>query len=173
MQCKSLYSHGISWTQPPSLPFLPFHLLHLQLLILPKPTLHIQRWSSPEPILFTFKTPTLTAFPRVHFSNAFTACTRSQPIPQAWSWATALTTYSFTFSPREACSVKDSKAKVSPGNLEETCDSTDTFHVIEFSHIPADPLKEVYYRKIVCKVCPKKADPDRTRITIRICYQGT
>ena len=29
-----------------------------------------------------------------------------------------------------------------------------------------DILKYVTYRKLVCDVCPTKADPDRTRITV-------
>eukprot|EP00804_Cyclotella_cryptica_P006571 CCRYP_021176-RA/>CCRYP_021176-RA protein AED:0.48 eAED:0.43 QI:0/0/0/0.85/0/0/7/0/757 len=52
---------------------------------------------------------------------------------------------------------------------------TNTFHVIIFSDIPPDRLKEVCYSNVVCKVHPEKADPDRTRITIagnRICYPG-
>eukprot|EP00956_Cyclotella_meneghiniana_P023402 scaffold45578_cov41-Cyclotella_meneghiniana.AAC.1 len=54
-------------------------------------------------------------------------------------------------------------------------DGTDTFHVIDFSDIPADRVKEICYSNVVCKVRPEKADPDRTRITIagnRICYPG-
>eukprot|EP00804_Cyclotella_cryptica_P017724 CCRYP_001164-RA/>CCRYP_001164-RA protein AED:0.37 eAED:0.27 QI:0/0/0/1/0.33/0.25/4/0/1265 len=52
---------------------------------------------------------------------------------------------------------------------------TDTFHVINFSDIPPDRLREVCYSNVVCKVRPEKDDPDRTRITIagnRICYPG-
>ena len=52
---------------------------------------------------------------------------------------------------------------------------TDTFHVINFSDIPTDRLKEVCYSNVVCKVRPEKDDPNRTRITIagnRICYPG-
>eukprot|EP00804_Cyclotella_cryptica_P019534 CCRYP_014300-RA/>CCRYP_014300-RA protein AED:0.25 eAED:0.24 QI:0/0/0/0.8/0.25/0/5/0/514 len=54
-------------------------------------------------------------------------------------------------------------------------DGTNTFHVINFSDIPPNRLKEVCYSNVVCKVRPEKDDPDRTRITIagnRICYPG-
>jgi hypothetical protein len=54
-------------------------------------------------------------------------------------------------------------------------DGTDTFHVINFSDIPPDRLKQVCYSNVVCKVRPEKDDPARTRITIagnRICYPG-
>eukprot|EP00804_Cyclotella_cryptica_P028661 CCRYP_008183-RA/>CCRYP_008183-RA protein AED:0.20 eAED:0.05 QI:0/0/0/0.66/1/1/6/0/1274 len=54
-------------------------------------------------------------------------------------------------------------------------DGTNTFHVINFSNIPPDRLKEVCYSNVVCKVRPEKDDPDRTQITIagnHICYPG-
>ena len=52
---------------------------------------------------------------------------------------------------------------------------TNTFFLIRFEDIPADRRKETTYTKMVCKVRPKKTDPNRTRITIggnRICFPG-
>ena len=52
---------------------------------------------------------------------------------------------------------------------------TDTFYVIDNEDIPLDRRKEITYSKVVCKVHPKKSDPDRTHVTIggnHICYPG-
>ena len=43
---------------------------------------------------------------------------------------------------------------------------TDTLHVIDYKNIPMDHRKEITYTKFVCLVCPKKSDPNHTRITI-------
>ena len=52
---------------------------------------------------------------------------------------------------------------------------TDTFQVICYADIPVDRLKEIINTKVVCEVCPYKADPHRMRITIEgniIFYHG-
>jgi hypothetical protein len=52
---------------------------------------------------------------------------------------------------------------------------TNTFCLIDYNNIPLHKRKEICHTMVVCKVCPKKDDPDRTRITIggnRICYPG-
>eukprot|EP00804_Cyclotella_cryptica_P029094 CCRYP_005281-RA/>CCRYP_005281-RA protein AED:0.19 eAED:0.20 QI:0/0/0/0.71/0.16/0/7/0/1210 len=50
---------------------------------------------------------------------------------------------------------------------------TNTFHIINFSDIPPNRLKEVCYSNVVCKVHPEKDDPDRTRITIAATASAT
>jgi hypothetical protein len=52
---------------------------------------------------------------------------------------------------------------------------TNTFFLIDYQDIPSHKHKEICHTTVVCKVCPEKYDPDRTRITIggnRICYPG-
>ena len=50
---------------------------------------------------------------------------------------------------------------------------TGTLIIIRYENIPADWIKDVTYKKVVCKLKPHKDDPNRTHITIgknRICY---
>jgi hypothetical protein len=52
---------------------------------------------------------------------------------------------------------------------------TNTFFLIDYQDIMSHKRKEICHTTVVCKVCPEKDDPDRTRITIggnRICYPG-
>jgi hypothetical protein len=52
---------------------------------------------------------------------------------------------------------------------------TNTFYIIDYKDIPSHKHKEICHTMVVCKVCPEKDDPNRTRITIggnRICYPG-
>eukprot|EP00804_Cyclotella_cryptica_P008093 CCRYP_004577-RA/>CCRYP_004577-RA protein AED:0.41 eAED:0.41 QI:0/-1/0/1/-1/1/1/0/231 len=62
---------------------------------------------------------------------------------------------------------------INDSGTNQCIQGTDTFYVTDYNNIPFDRPKEITYSKVVCKVCPEKSDPDRTRITIggnRICY---
>ena len=51
----------------------------------------------------------------------------------------------------------------------------DTFCAIRIKNIPRDRRKGITFTKVVCKLRPKKEDPNRTRITImgnRVVYAG-
>ena len=52
------------------------------------------------------------------------------------------------------------------GNVKRV-KGTNTFFLIRSEGIPANRRKETTYTKVVCKVCPEKSDPNRTRINIR------
>ena len=63
----------------------------------------------------------------------------------------------------------------SPNGLGKRVKGANTSFLIRFEDIPADRRKEITYTKVVCKFCPEKTDPNRTRITIggnRICFPG-
>ena len=52
---------------------------------------------------------------------------------------------------------------------------TNTFYVIRYEYINLDCRKVIDFSKVVCNFCPKKSDPNRTRITIaghNISYPG-
>jgi hypothetical protein len=52
---------------------------------------------------------------------------------------------------------------------------TNTFFLINYQDIPSHKRKEICHTMVVCEVCSKKDDPDRTQITIGgncICYPG-
>ena len=52
------------------------------------------------------------------------------------------------------------------GPKEQRVAGTDTFRLIQFVDIPPDRRKGIAHVRVVCKVRPSKADPDRTRITV-------
>ena len=53
-----------------------------------------------------------------------------------------------------------------PDGSSKCVKGTDTFYVIDYDDIPLDRRNKITYSKVVCKVRPKKSDPDCTRITI-------
>ena len=62
-----------------------------------------------------------------------------------------------------------------PNNTVQHVKCTNTFKFIRYENIPRDRCKDITSSKVVCLICPEKADPNRTRITIggnRICYPG-
>ena len=59
-----------------------------------------------------------------------------------------------------------------PTNTGKRVKGNNTFKVIRYENIPRDRRKDITYLKVVYLVRPKKAGPNRTRITIggnRIC----